>query len=318
MQRLSPVSGARARNDVAEAMSTTDGHTNQGWTYTEQVSDGDHGVELVAWLARRHAHSDATTWAARIAEGQVSVGPDVITTSTVLRRGQNVAWCRPPWTEPEVPRHFGLLHVDDDLLVVTKPSGLPTVPAGGFLHQTLLTVVRETWPEATPMHRLGRGTSGLVLFARTEASRKQIQGLWRDHNVEKHYLGVVAGAPPWDTRSLDSPIGLVPHPRLGEVWAASSSGRPSRTDATVIERDTESLVRLRLWTGRPHQIRIHLAAAGFPLAGDPLYGIGGTPRSEALPGDIGYRLHAESLGFVHPTTGQRLHLSAPAPWAGNG
>jgi 23S rRNA pseudouridine1911/1915/1917 synthase len=111
----------------------------------------------------------------------------------------------------------------------------------------------------------------------------------------------------------------VPHPRLGQVHAVSSAGKPATTHVEVLEvRGDQSLVEARIPTGRPHQIRIHLAAAGHPLVGDPLYAAGGLPRDESpgLPGDAGYWLHAHRLGFVHPSTGRRIEIEcAPPGWA---
>ncbi len=106
------------------------------------------------------------------------------------------------------------------------------------------------------------------------------------------------------------------HRLLGSVHAACAGGKPSFSRVTVLERrEDTSLVEVEITTGRPHQIRIHLAAAGHPLAGDPLYGPGGLPRNEtgALPGDSGYRLHARLLGFRRPGTGEDVEVEAPAP-----
>src|SRR6185295_14486789 len=105
-----------------------------------------------------------------------------------------------------------------------------------------------------------------------------------------------------ETFRIETPIGRVPHPRLGEVHAASSAGKRALTDVRVLRAaDGQAIVEARIATGRPHQIRIHLAAAGYPLVGDPLYGAGGVPlESPALPGEGGYRLHAQSLAFAHP------------------
>jgi 23S rRNA pseudouridine1911/1915/1917 synthase len=144
-------------------------------------------------------------------------------------------WHRPPWTEPDVPIHFGLIYADDALVVVDKPSGLPTMPAGGFLEHTLLALVRREFPDAAPMHRLGRGTSGLVLFAQTATARSAVQAVWRRREVEKIYRARVVGTPPPSLR-IDQPIGPVSHPRLGEVFAATPTGRPSTSSTGTCAR----------------------------------------------------------------------------------
>lgn len=274
----------------------------------------DEGATLLVWLARRHDHSDAATWAARLAAGELAVDGATVLGDVPLRRNSQVTWTRPPWHEPDVPRDVTVCLEDDDVVVVNKPSGLPTMPAGGFLDHTLLAIVRARWPDASPMHRLGRGTSGLVLFARTPHARSTLQAAWRDGGVDKVYLTRVTGRPTWDRLTIDTPIGPVEHPRLGTLHAASPQGRASRSHATVLERRAdEAIVRVTIDTGRPHQIRIHMASVGHPLVGDPLYGVGGTPRTDALPGDLGYDLHAATLTFPHPQEGARVTVHAPMP-----
>ena len=208
-----------------------------------------------------------------------------------------------------------MLYEDDDLLSVAKPSGLPTLPAGGFLDHTLLRLVRKSRPEASPIHRLGRGTSGVVLFARTARAGSNICAAWRRNEVVKIYRGLAAGCPAEDNFTIEVPIGPVPHPKIGTVNAACPDGKFALSRVSVLERrGATSLLEIRIETGRPHQIRIHLAFAGFPLVGDPLYAAGGAINdSEALPGDIGYLLHAQRLCFCHPATGLPFETQCPPP-----
>jgi 23S rRNA pseudouridine1911/1915/1917 synthase len=163
---------------------------------------------------------------------------------------------------------------------------------------------------------LGRETSGIVLFSRTQAAGAALQIAWRGHRVEKRYRALGSGIAIQDAFDITAPIGPVPHPWLGTLHAASAKGKPSSSHARVLERRSKStLFEVDIDTGRPHQIRIHLAFAGHPLVGDPLYALGGVPRTDitALPGDGGYFLHAERLAFPHPTTGLSLELMAPSP-----
>ena len=167
------------------------------------------------------------------------------------------------------------------------------------------------------MHRLGRGTSGLVLFARTPEARRAVAKAWRTGAVIKRSRALVSGRPSRDGFDVNAPIGLVDHPRLGRVYAAVREGKPSLTHVRVLERrDGQALVEATIPTGRPHQIRIHVAAAGYPLVGDCLYVAGGLPApSPALPGEAGYRLHAHRLELDHPLTGERLVLECAPPRA---
>jgi 23S rRNA pseudouridine1911/1915/1917 synthase len=288
---------------------------NSGFEYREQVGPEAAGRTVLAWLTRRYRHSTEVAWRERIAGGEVRLDGAVALAMDVLRPGQALAWRRPPWEEPAVPLGFAILHRDDLLLAVAKPRGLPSVPNGGFLEHTLLARVRRVFPEAVPMHRLGRGTSGLVLFARTDGARRAVALEWRRGRVEKEYRALVAGLPALESFTIDTPIGLLPHPRLGQVHAASPSGKPAVSHVRVLaRRGASALVAVTIPTGRPHQIRIHLAAAGHPLVGDPLYVEGGVPGPDpGLPGEGGYRLHAHRLALDHPGTGRRLALECPPP-----
>jgi 23S rRNA pseudouridine1911/1915/1917 synthase len=287
---------------------------NSGYEYRERVQS-QAGETVLAYLARRYPHSTLETWAERLAAGEVAVDGQAAVAATRLRPGQTMVWSRPPWEEPAVPLAFAVLWRDEHLLAVAKPRGLPTMPAGGFLTHTLLHLVQARFPGATAMHRLGRGTSGLVLFARTAEARRGIAKAWRTGAVVKRYRALVTGLPSRETFDVDTPIGLVDHPRLGRVYAAASEGKASLTHVRVLGmRDGHALVEATIPTGRPHQIRIHLAAAGHPLAGDPLYVAGGVPGPRpALPGESGYRLHAHRLELDHPVTGERLILECVPP-----
>lgn len=289
---------------------------NHGFTYRWQIGPDGRGQTLLAHLAAAFTHSTREEWAARLAAGELTLGGALAHGREPLRPGQSVTWTRPPWHEPDVPLTFDLIHEDADLIVVAKPSGLPTMPAGGFLEHTLMTLVRARFGDAFPAHRLGRGTSGLVLFARSQPVAAALGASWRSDAVTKHYRALVAGAPEWTSKAITTPIGPVAHPRLGSIHAASPAGRPASTVATVLERRADdTLCDVDITTGRPHQIRIHMAAAGFPLVGDPLYGVGGQARADALPGDGGYLLHAHVLEVPHPSRGGPVRFEAPPPAA---
>lgn len=288
---------------------------NRGYAYGETIRSG--GLTVLEHFCRHHPHSTEAQWRQRIEAGEVELDGLRPEPATPLVPGQVLVWHRPPWEEPLVNLDFLLVFEDAALLAVVKPRGLPTLPGGGFLEHTLLAQVRKTYPESSPMHRLGRETSGLVLFSRTHAAGASLQTAWRDRQVEKRYRALATGRSIRDAFEVTAPIGPIPYPLLGTLHAATPQGKPARSHVLVLRRDSDrTLFQVDIETGRPHQIRIHLAHAGHPLVGDPLYGPGGVPRPgiTALPGDGGYFLHAERMAFPHPLTGAPLELRAAPPW----
>jgi 23S rRNA pseudouridine1911/1915/1917 synthase len=288
---------------------------NRGWSYREQVGPDAAGLTVLQYLTATRLHSTEAEWTDRLTRGEVEVEGTRVRADEILFAGQTVVWNRPPWDEPAVPTNFDVIHEDDAILVVNKPSGLPTMPAGGYLDHTLLALVRHRCPTASPLHRLGRFTSGLVLFARHRDAASSLARAWRARTVKKIYRALCLGGTRTEMFVIDAPIGPVPHPTLGTVQAACEGGRPCHSVAVVLERrHDQTLFSVEITTGRPHQIRIHMAYAGHPLVGDPMFETGGgLKRHAGLPGDGGYWLHAERLEFTHPATGQRMNVTATPP-----
>jgi 23S rRNA pseudouridine1911/1915/1917 synthase len=289
---------------------------NQGYAYTTIISTQYHGQTLLAHLAKLYPHSSPEAWQQKLNHGEVTLDGHPATGHESLVTGQTLVWHRPPWVEPAAPQSFQLLYEDPHLLAVNKPSGLPTLPGGGFLENTLLRLVQKQHPQANPVHRLGRATTGIVLFAKTAPAAASLFHHWNTPRIQKIYRALAQHAAPRDTYEILTPIGLVPHPLIGSVWAAHPQGKPSKSLARVLARTASTTIfEVSLHSGRPHQIRIHLASIGHPLVGDPLYGPTGQPLENlpGLPGDGGYLLHAHYLHLHHPITHEPLQLEAPLP-----
>ncbi|MBV8257885.1 MAG: RluA family pseudouridine synthase [Actinobacteria bacterium] len=202
---------------------------------------------------------------------------------------------------------------DEHLLVVDKPAGLVVHPAPGHASGTLVHGLLDAGAEGGDddrpgiVHRLDRDTSGLLVVARSDDAHARLQELVRERALTREYLALVAGRPRSRRGTIDAPIGRDRHDRLRHSLDTDSP-REAVTHFEVEELlAAHALLRVRLETGRTHQIRVHLGAIDLPVAGDPLYG---------KPGDLGLErqfLHATRLAFEHPFTGEEVDVSSPLP-----
>jgi 23S rRNA pseudouridine1911/1915/1917 synthase len=297
---------------------------NKGYSYSDRILKSDEGLSVAAFYSRHYTHSTGETWRQRIEAGQILINGRPASPEDTLTRGDHLLYHRLPWEEPDAPLNIETLFEDEGVLVLAKPSGLPVLPGGFFMENTLLYLVRQRYGAAcSPLHRLGRGTSGAILFTRNARAARLLTIAMKEGRIRKVYLALASGTTMPNAFTVDAPIGPVPYRRPETVHAYDPDGRPSISHVRVIRRLPEekvSLLEVTIPTGRPHQIRIHLSYAGFPLVGDPLYQIGGIPRADgidderaATPGDSGYFLHSWKIRFPHPERGEDVEVVCPPP-----
>jgi 23S rRNA pseudouridine1911/1915/1917 synthase len=212
--------------------------------------------------------------------------------------------------EPDPSVAFGVAYEDDDVLVVDKPAGLVVHPAAGHWTGTLaqgLAARGVTTERGGIVHRLDRDTSGLLLVAKAPQALRQLQDELRERHVEREYLALVEGRPSARTATIDAPIGRDRRDRTRHS-TDTDAPREAVTHLEIVESlPATTLLRVRLETGRTHQIRVHLQAIGHPVVGDPLYG------SRLSLGLERQFLHAARLAFDHPRDGRRVEVRSALP-----
>ncbi|WP_309066336.1 RluA family pseudouridine synthase [Microbacterium sp.] len=289
---------------------------------TLPVPDGLDGTRVDAALAKMLGFS--RTFAAEVAEaGGVSLDGVVLGKSDRLRAG---GWLEVSWQPKEEPRivpiavpELGIVHDDDDIVVVDKPTGVAAHPSLGWEGPTVVgalaaagfRVATSGAPERQGVvHRLDVGTSGLMVVAKTESAYTALKHAFKDRTVEKIYHTVVQGHPDPLAGTIDAPIGRHPHHQW--KFAVTPDGKPSVTHYETLEAfPGASLLEIHLETGRTHQIRVHMAAHRHPCVGDPLYGA--DPTMSARLGLSRQWLHAHQLAFAHPATGEWVQFTSPYP-----
>ncbi|CAB3392800.1 RluA family pseudouridine synthase [Kyrpidia spormannii] len=282
------------------------------------VDPEEAGERLDRFLAERLADTSRSQIQGWIDEGRVRVGERPVKASHRVRPGEDVL-VEPPEPEPlelvPEPIPLKIVFEDEDVVVVDKPRGLVVHPAPGHFRGTLVHGLLAHCGRLSRLggflrpgivHRIDRDTSGLLVAAKTDLAYMGLAKQFHDHTVDREYLALVHGVVPHDHGTVDAPVGR--HPHLRQQMAVVRGGRPAVTHFIVIERFARAtLLRLRLKTGRTHQIRVHMEFIGFPVIGDPKYG----PRRSL--GMKGQALHAGVLGFDHPRTGERVRFESPLP-----
>ncbi|KAJ3682818.1 hypothetical protein LUZ60_013045 [Juncus effusus] len=348
---------------------------NDGLSYTDTVKCDNSAPTLIEFYSSSYKNSAPLEgWIHRIKNGQITVDGEVIKDPNfILRNGSKVVYHRLPWKESSAPYILDILYEDSDMVVINKPSGLQVLSGGLFQQRTVLSQLKwKNWRESNsnlnsdsnsnsnhkrssnshpvPVHRLGRGTSGLLLCAKTKAAKVRLASYFAEgtanatieigeseRQISKFYRALASGIIQDDEVIIKQPIGLVKYEGVAQgLYVASSTGKPAMSKVYILERnfqENQTLVQVEIHSGRPHQIRIHLAYIGHPLLGDPLYINGGIPKIyesdssnvsfandggyekpvNPMPGDCGYHLHAHWVDFSHPISNEEIRISAPLP-----
>ncbi len=288
------------------------------WDIT--ATDGA-GLRLDVFLTARVEGLTRSQAGKNIEAGLARVGGAPRKASYKLRPGERVefegedAAAEPIMAAEDIP--LTVYHADDDVIVVDKPSGLVVHPGAGVRRGTLVNALLARFPELRGVgeadrpgivHRLDKETSGVLVVARNERALRSLQAQFKNREVRKTYLALVWGKMPAREGKMDRPIGR--HVAYGQRMSVRTRRpRPAETHYTVLEEFPEtSYLEVRPLTGRTHQIRVHMAAAGHPVVGDAAYG---RRKGERRAGRM--FLHAHRLSFLHPSSGERVEFVSPLP-----
>jgi 23S rRNA pseudouridine1911/1915/1917 synthase len=281
------------------------------------VEKGQHGGRLDAFLAELVSEVSRSHWKTLIQAGRVTVNSAACKPNQKLKPGDIIDWTvpeeAPTETLPEdIP--LNILYEDDAVLVLNKPPGRVVHPAVGNETGTLVNAlmfhdpVFESLERAGLVHRLDKDTSGVMVVAKSKEAMAELKRQFKAHETEKEYLALVWGNPPKSGR-IETLMGRHPVHRK-KMAVLTQDGRDAVSNYETLERYGEvSLVRVRIETGRTHQIRVHMAHIGHPIVGDAVYG---RARKHTLPEKPERQmLHAVRLAFNHPESGKRLSFEAP-------
>ena len=277
------------------------------------------GERLDAFLARQPGNLSRSAAQRLIEEGMVTRNGVPGKKNDRLNVGDRVEYTIPEAKPVDiVPTEMPLdiVYEDDDLLVINKPKGLVVHPAPGHPDGTLVNALLHHCGDSLSgiggekrpgiVHRLDKDTSGLLLVAKNDQSQLALSRQLQERQMEKHYRALVEGNLREDSGRIDQPIARSKKDR--KKMAIDPEGRPSITDWTVLARGRNvTLLDVHILTGRTHQIRVHMKSIGHPVCGDPIYGSG---RGAKVPRLM---LHAYTLAFTHPRTGERMTFTAPLP-----
>jgi 23S rRNA pseudouridine1911/1915/1917 synthase len=294
------------------------------------VGQDEQGLRLDVFLSQKDSTLSRSQAKRLIEDGDVLVEGKSARGSHRLKPGETVSLRKPPPIPSEiVPEEIPLsiLYEDEAVIVVDKPAGMVVHPAAGNFRGTLVNALQFHCRILSGIggvmrpgivHRLDKGTSGLMVVAKSDEAHRHLSDQFKKRQVSKHYLALVHGNVRQDEGIVDAPVGRHPVERK-KMSTASRRGKEALTRWKVLERfGVFTLLEAKIETGRTHQIRVHLSALGHPVVGDSVYGrsmraVEAPALRAVLKKLTRQALHAGRLSFIHPVTGQEMSFESPLP-----
>lgn len=286
----------------------------------KQFKVENENSRIDVYLAEKLKDTSRVTIQRLISNGKVLVNGKTIKSSYKVQEGDKIE------VEEEVPVEISLkaqeipldiIYEDKDIIVVNKPKGMVVHPANGNPDGTLVNAIMAICKDSLSgiggeirpgiVHRLDKDTSGIIIVAKNDKAHINLSEQIKEHNVKKTYIALVRGIVKENEATINMPIGRSEKDR--KKMAVTRKGKEAVTHFKVLERyDKYTLLEVNIETGRTHQIRVHLSQIGYPIVGDEVYSNGKNEWNVK-----GQCLHAKSLEFSHPTTGEKMHLETELP-----
>ncbi|MBF0286196.1 MAG: RluA family pseudouridine synthase [SAR324 cluster bacterium] len=299
--------------------------------YCYTVSDAESKKRIDALLSSYPKVSSRTMAQRLLKIGLARVNGQLVAPAYKVRAGDEIRFSLPapePLAVASEAGNLDILFEDHSLIVVNKPSGLVVHPAPGHASGTLVNLLLHHCQDLSGIggilrpgivHRLDKGTSGVLVVAKTDAAHRGLSEQFQQHSIQRTYHALIWGNPLQNKGTINAPLARNPHHR--KKMAIVANGKSATTHWKVIVRFRHfTLLECRLETGRTHQIRVHLSSQSIPVVGDPQYGqshlrrIRVQPSLSAILSQFNHQaLHAQTLGFIHPITQTPLEFTAPVP-----
>ena len=287
-----------------------------------QVSDGQSGIRIDRYLSEMNEELSRSYIQKLLKEQKITVNGSAVKANYKVQEGDEISVAVPDIKEPDIlPEDIPLdiLYEDDDVLIVNKPKGMVVHPSAGHTSGTLVNAIMFHCKDNLSgingvlrpgiVHRIDKDTTGALLVCKNDNAHRNLAEQLKEHSIRRRYRAIVAGVLKEDEGTIEGPIGRHPIDRK-KMAVNEKNGKPAITHYKVLERfGNYTYMQFQLETGRTHQIRVHMASIGHPLLGDTLYSSGRSPFKHLQ----GQTLHAKTIGFVHPKSGEYMEFSAPLP-----